>query len=78
MPTKPLEAVLYREFSKESARPVIEVASPLLKEVVNYGTNAFMRCATSKSIQQNEDLAPLMLYLHIVPSRAKLRLHSAG
>ena len=66
MPTKPLEAVLYREFSKESARPVIEVASPLLKEVVNYGTNAFMRCATSKSIQQNEDLAPLMLYLHIV------------
>ncbi|MBQ10715.1 MAG: hypothetical protein CMJ45_04105 [Planctomyces sp.] len=66
MPTKPLESVLYRELSKAEAKSVIEVASPLLREIVNYGTNAFMRCATSTPGEVNEDVALLTLYLHII------------
>lgn len=66
MPTKPLETLLDRELSKVVARDIIEIASPLLQELVNYSTNAFARCATSTSGKENEDLAVLILYLHII------------
>jgi len=66
MPTKPLEAILYRDLSKVAAKNIIEIASPLLQELVNYSTNALRRCETSTSGNKDEDLAVLMLYLHII------------
>lgn len=45
---------------------IIEIASPLLQELVNYSTNALVRCETSTSGEENEDLAVLALYLHII------------
>lgn len=66
MPTKPLETILYRELSQVAAKDIIEIASPLLQELVNYSTRAFARCVTSTSGKENEDLAVLSLYLHII------------
>jgi len=66
MTTKPLETILYRELSKVEAKDIIEIASPLLQELVNYSTNAYARCATSTSGSEDEDAAILTLYLHII------------
>lgn len=66
MPTKPLESILYRNLSKVEAKDVVEIASPLLQEVINYSTNALVRCATSSSGRVDEDLAVLALYRHII------------
>ena len=66
MPTKPLESLLYRELSKADAKEVIDVASPLLQELVNYGTNLVARCMDSARGEENENLAVPMLYLHII------------
>ena len=66
MPAKPLESLLYREMSKVEAKNIIDVASPLLQELVNYGTNAYVRCATLASGKENEDVAAIILYLQIV------------
>ena len=66
MPTKPFESLLYRELAKVAAKDIIEIASPLLQELVNYATNAFARCATSTSGREDEDSAVLTLYLHII------------
>jgi len=66
MPTKPLEKLLYRELSKVSAKELIDIASPLLQELVNFSTNAFARCASSSKGKADEDLAVLILYLHVI------------
>lgn len=66
MPTKPLESVLYRELAVVEAKHLIDIASPLLKEIVNFSTNALIRCGSSSSNGENEDLAILYLYKHIV------------
>ena len=68
MPTKPLETLLYRELSKAEAKEIIELASPLLQEMVNYSTNALARCATSKTLSGREDVdvATIALYRHII------------
>lgn len=66
MPTEPLQSILYRDLSKAQAGPVIELASAVLQELVNFASNALVRCATSKKGQENEDLAVLSLYRHIM------------
>lgn len=66
MPTNALDSILYREVSKVSAREVISIASPLLQELVNYGTNALARAATTRNRKVDEDLAILVLYRHII------------
>ena len=66
MPTEPLDSILYRELSKAQARPDIELASGVLQELVNYASNALVRCATSAKGEENEDLAVLSLYRHIM------------
>lgn len=66
MPTAPLESILYREFSKVQAKEVLNSASPLLKELVNYSTNALARCATSPSGEIDVDLSILALYRHVI------------
>jgi hypothetical protein len=66
VPTEPLESILYRDLSKVQAKPIIEIASPLLQELVNYSTNALVRCATSATGGVDEDIAVLALYRHII------------
>ena len=66
MPTKPLESILYREFSKVEAKEFIDISSPLLKEIINYATNVLARCAASSSKKPDEDLAILALYRHVI------------
>jgi hypothetical protein len=68
MTTQPLEKILYRELSKAEAKEVIDIASPLLQELVNYGTNVLARCATSQNLsgKVDEDIAVLALYRHII------------
>ena len=66
MGTKPLEAILYREFSVAQAKPLIDLACPLLQELVNFGTTTLVRCASSAKGRKNEDLAILSLYRHIL------------
>ena len=66
MPTEPLRTILYRDLSKAEARSDIELASPVLKELVNFASNALVRSATSGKGEENEDLALLSLYRHIM------------
>lgn len=66
MPTEPLLGLLNREAAKEDAEAMIQVATPLLRELVNYGTQMFNRCQAASTGNENEDLAVLMLYLHII------------
>jgi hypothetical protein len=68
MPTNPLESILYRDLSKAEAKDTIEIASPLLQEIVNYSTNALARCATSQNLsgKPDEDIAILALFRHAI------------
>jgi len=66
VPTKPFEPLLYRELARASAREIIDIASPLLQELVNYATNAFQRCQTSSTGKPDEDLPILASYLHVI------------
>jgi hypothetical protein len=64
MPTKPLETILFRELSIAAGKQQIDLASPLLIEVINYATNVFRRCFDSSENEDDVDLALHMLYLH--------------
>lgn len=66
MPTKPFEPLLYRELRKIEAKEVVETASPLLQEEVNYATHAFQRCQASSTGTKDEDLPLLASYLHVI------------
>lgn len=66
LPTKPFEKVLYRELSISEARDLIDRASTLLREIVNYSTNALVRCQAEASGEPNEDVAIFMLYYHMI------------
>ncbi|MFZ5864682.1 MAG: DUF5677 domain-containing protein [Thermodesulfobacteriota bacterium] len=58
--------LLNREFALQNAQDIIALASPLLTEVVNYATNAYVRCQTSARDPSFGDLPPLMIYLHMI------------
>jgi hypothetical protein len=67
MPTKQFEPVLYRELRRVEAKKMIEVASPLLQEEVNYATHAFQRCQDSiKGVSKDEALPILVSYHHVI------------
>lgn len=66
MPTEPLDFILYRELSIAAAKELINIVSSLLQELVNFSTNALVRCATSVSGGIDEDLALLASYRHII------------
>lgn len=81
MPTEPLTSVLYRELMIAQAKPYIDLASPLLKELVDYSSNALIRCATSVRGEPNEDLAAMALYRHIIELTDAMEVlvsHSCG
>ena len=73
MSTTPLRRILDRDFQKAQAREVIDVARPLLDELVNYGTNVLGRCeatvpslSTEDSRPQDEHLVIHLLYQHVL------------
>lgn len=66
MPTDPHKDILYREFAVVQARDLFPKAAPLLREIINFGTNAFVRCMSVGGSEENVDLAPFALYRHIL------------
>lgn len=78
MPTKPLETVIYRELQIARAKKFLGVASPLFQELVNYGSNALIRCASSSTRGENEDLAAINLYRHIIEMTDAFEVMIAG
>jgi len=62
MPTKSLQTILYRELSKAKAKEVLINITPLFRELVNYGSNALIRCATSLRGEIDDNLAALAIY----------------
>ena len=66
MPTKPLDSMLNRDIDKVQAKLIIDIASPLLQEVINYATNAYERCRTSKNGGKEEAFPVLASFLHII------------
>jgi hypothetical protein len=68
MPTDALQALLDRDLAKVMAIDVTKVTRPLLRELVNHGTNVFQRChvETASNENENEELASLTLYLHML------------
>lgn len=66
MPTRPLETVIYRDLQIARAAKFLSVATPLFQELVNYGSNVLIRCASSSERGENEDLASMTLYRHIL------------
>lgn len=75
MPTKPFEPLLYREFQKAAAKEIIDIASPMLQEIVNYSTNAFQRCQSSSKGSPDEDLPVLVSYLHMIEMTDGIEVH---
>ena len=68
LPEKPNLKVLDRDFSRAGALEVIEMACPILREVVNHATNVYLRCQHapfSDLGEVDEDAAPFSLY-HMV------------
>lgn len=69
MSTKALETILYRDLSIAEGKEMIDLVSPLLKEMVNYSTNVLARCAPTPTTQPrnpDEDVAVFALYRHII------------
>ncbi len=67
MPTKPFEPLLYRELRKAEAKKIIEIASPLLQEEINYATHAFQRCQDSAvNVAVGEHLPVFASYYHVI------------
>jgi len=66
MPTQSFKPLLSRDEVKVIAKPAIDIASPVLQETINYATNAFERCRTSKKGSLEEAFPVLASYLHII------------
>jgi hypothetical protein len=66
MPTDPRQDILYRELSQLQANELNELTSPLIQEVVNFATNAFVRCMSYSESDENVDLAPFALHRHVM------------
>lgn len=66
MPTDPHQDILYRELAIIQARDLFPQAAPLIREIINFGTNAFTRCLSYGEGEENLHLAPFALYRHIL------------
>jgi hypothetical protein len=56
MPTDPDQDILYRELAVLQANDVFPEAAPLLREIVNHGTNTFVRCLSYGEGEENSTL----------------------
>jgi hypothetical protein len=64
--TRPLSRVLDRDRANASVADLVALASPLLQEVVNHATHAFIRCQPNATGEMGVDLPVLILYRHII------------
>ncbi|GEM_PF-2058172 len=63
--TQPVFNMLNRDKAVADARKLIEVASPLLLEIVNYSTGAYRRCISGQGII-DWDMPAFALYRHVI------------
>lgn len=66
MPTDAHHDLLFRELSIIQLKELKPSPTTLLQEVVNFGTNAFVRCLSSARGEENVHLASFALYRHIL------------
>ena len=66
MPTEAHDTILDRDLSNSAAEQLIGLAAPLLEELVNYSTNALVRCVMEPGCQKDVDLVVVGLYRHII------------
>jgi len=64
--TPPLLGFLNRDRAKVRAAPVLALATPLLQELVNYGSHVLVTCHGSGGLAKDEGWAPLRLYYRII------------
>ncbi len=60
------EAILNRDMSRVVARPAIDVAAPLLRQLVDYATNVLVRCESSVAGSKDEHAGVFCLYRHVI------------
>jgi hypothetical protein len=68
MPTTPPSSLLDRELSKADVREKIDLAMPLMREIVDNGLAVLMRCSidAGAAAMKAEDEAILSLYRHLL------------
>lgn len=66
MPTDPIPGMLDRADAIRGARELIELACPLLQEIVNQGTHIHRRCESSASDESDIHLPAITLFRHSV------------
>lgn len=68
MPTEPFRPLLDPETAVAGIGQVIDLVSPLLREVVNHASMAFQRCHVemASGTVPDESLAPLTLYRNVI------------
>jgi len=66
MPTTPHHDVLYRELSLIQLKELRPSPTTLLQEVINFGSNAFVRCLSGAGDEENVHLAPFALYRRLL------------
>lgn len=65
MPTEPWKKFLDREFALANARELIEIAGPVLREVLNYSTAVFQRCLYAGH-SSDVDVPAFALFYHAI------------
>src|SRR6476469_8125866 len=66
MPTPPIERILNRDLSRVAAASLITRICPMLDEIVNYGTNLYIRHTHQLPDIITAEGVPLLIYLHIL------------
>lgn len=68
MATEEFKKFLDREFSRQAAKPITDLATPLLQELVNAALWAYRRCEVEAGAEgiQNEHTAAFILFRHII------------
>ena len=58
--------ILDRDFAKVGADELVSIGSPLLIELLNHASNAFIRVQGNASDEADIDIAPLCMYRHVM------------
>lgn len=66
MATDEFKEVIDRSFAKVLVQKAVDIACPLLQEIVNHASHAFRRCQLEASNEENVDLAAFSLYRQII------------
>jgi hypothetical protein len=80
MPTGEFKQLLDRDFTKASIQPITDITTPLLRELVDASLRAFKRCEMEAADhgKENEDVAALVLFRHIIEMADGVEVHIAN